>query len=128
MKFTAVKTDMPLDEVNAKMEAHAKEHTFGVLHSYLFQEILESKGFPIQRDVRVYEVCNPKGAQAMLTNVPQLSALLPCRISVYEEDGQTVISTIDLEELIGSLDVSDELCQSAKAIYQNLLNILNSFE
>jgi Uncharacterized conserved protein len=48
--------------------------------------------------VKVIELCNPKYSSQILLNsdVRMYSALMPCRISVYEkEDGKTYLSTID---------------------------------
>lgn len=120
-------TKTSLQTVKEQMQSHAKEHTFGVLHSYNFQQILESKGFPIEKEVSVYEICNPKGAQAVLSKAPQMAAYLPCRVSVYEENGETVLGTIDFRDLIDTLEVEAQLKEHLHEIFKNIIALLESF-
>ena len=120
-------TKTSLETVKENIVAHAKEHTFGVLHSYNFQQILETKGFPIEKEVSVYEICNPKGAQAILNNAPQMASYLPCRISVYEENGETVLGTVDFRELIDTLEIEAELKEHLHEIFKNIIALLESF-
>jgi len=120
-------SDKSLQEVKENLTAHAKEHTFGVLHQYEFQKILQAKGFPIDKDITVYELCNPKGAQEVLTQLSEISVFLPCRISVYEENGKTVLATINLETLVDTLNLNDEIKQHLHAIYKDFIALLNSF-
>jgi len=120
-------TQTPLSEVKAAMQATAKENAFGVLHQYAFKEILEGKGFPIENDITLYEVCNPKGAQALLSQSQEASVFLPCRVSIYEENGQTVLGTIKLENFIDSLNATEELKASLQTLYKDIIKLLNSF-
>jgi len=120
-------TDLSLSEVNAQLEVSAKSHAFGVLHHYEFKKILESKGFPIEKDITLYEICNPKGAQALLTESPEASVFLPCRISVYEENAKRVLATINLEDFIEYIDASNELKEHLRSLYQDVIKLLNSF-
>ena len=62
---------------------------------------MNSKGVPFEREVRVFEVCNPQQAQMILSGNMAVSAALPCRISVYPEDGRTVVATIEPAALLG---------------------------
>jgi len=85
-----IKTNTPLQIVKDSLPSNSKEFGFGVLGSYEFKKILETKGFPIERDITVFELCNPKGAQEVLSTMADVSVYLPCRLSVYEEEGQTI--------------------------------------
>jgi len=120
-----VTTDTPIANIKATIQASAKEHKFGVLHQYAFQEILEAKGFPIQKDITLYEICNPKGAQALLEQSPQASVFLPCRISVYEENEKTVLATINLEDFITYIDATDEVKEHIHMLYQDIIKLIN---
>ena len=118
------KTNTPLQTVKDSLEASAKEFGFGVLGSYEFKKILETKGFPIEKDITVFELCNPKGAQKVLSTIAEVSVYLPCRLSVYEEDGQTCISTIDVGHMIDSFDVNDTFKEHMHTIFANLQKIM----
>ena len=119
-----ITTKTPLQTVKDELSLNAKEYGFGVLGSYDFKKILESKGFPIENDVTVFEVCNPKGGQDTLINFPEISAFLPCRVSVYEDGENTALSTIDLSVILGG--ASDELRERLQSVYDNLLKLMRS--
>mgnify|MGYP002630898642 CR=1 FL=1 len=119
-----ITTKTPLQTVKDELSLNAKEYGFGVLGSYDFKKILESKGFPIENDVTVFEVCNPKGGQDALINFPEISAFLPCRVSVYEDGENTALSTIDLSVILGG--ASDELRERLQSVYDNLLKLMRS--
>ncbi len=87
-------TATPLETVCQRLPEIAQQHKFGVLGTHNLREKMESKGVPFARECRVIEVCNPKQAQQVLTQSIAISTALPCRISVYEEDGRTILATI----------------------------------
>jgi len=121
-----VTTSTPLEDVKIALEATAKEFSFGILGSYKFKNILEGKGFPIEKDITVYELCNPKGAQAVLSDIAAFSIFLPCKISVYEENGQSIITTITIEAMVEAVNPTAKTQEHMQEIYSNLLNLMKS--
>ena len=87
-------TTLPLETVCARLPEVATSHKFGVLATHNLREKMESKGVPFKRECRVIEVCNPQQAQEVLNQAIEISTALPCRISVYEEGGRTLLATI----------------------------------
>lgn len=87
-------TALPLETVCQRLPEISASHKFGVLGVHNLREKMESKGVPFSRECRVFEVCNPKHAQTVLSQSIEISTALPCRISVYEENGRTVLATI----------------------------------
>ncbi len=85
---------LPLETVCQRLTEVATSHKFGVLGTHNLREKMESKGVPFARECRVIEVCNPKQAQVVLSQAIEISTALPCRISVYEEGGRTILATI----------------------------------
>jgi len=123
-----VHTNQDLSTVKKELEAKAKEVGFGVLHSYAFKEILESKGFPIDKDITVFEICNPMAAQEALTRLSDISVYLPCRLSVYEEDGKAVLSTISLEDMLRTVEVDEAFKEQMTGIFKTLKGIMHSWD
>lgn len=66
-----------VDDVFSGIEAAAKAEGFGVLHHYDFKKILDGKGFPIGKECRVLEVCNPRQASEVLAVEMGLNMALP---------------------------------------------------
>ena len=87
-------TTLPFETVCQRLPEIATSHKFGVLANHNLREKMESKGVPFGRECRVLEVCNPKQAQVVLNQAIAVSTALPCRISIYEEGGRTILATI----------------------------------
>jgi uncharacterized protein (DUF302 family) len=73
-------------------------------------------------ECRIFEVCNPSQAKKVLDTNLEISTALPCRISVYEEDGVTKLATIkptamlDLYATPGLKEVAREVEVTLEAI------------
>lgn len=98
------------------LRAAVAKHGFGVLHAYDLQETLNVKGFPLPHACHILEVCNPQQASKVLTEDIGMNIALPCRISVYEEDGQTKIATALPTKLLSTLTASPALVAVAEDI------------
>jgi len=122
------KANAAIDTVKTELEAKAKEVGFGFLKSYEFQNILESKGFPIEKDITVFELCNPPGAQQALSELAAISVYLPCRISVYENDGVTTLSTIGFDDILSSVDVDERFKSFMTILFENLKKVMHSWD
>jgi len=90
-----------LEAVCQKLPEIAQRHKFGVLGTHDLKEKMASKGVTFDRECRVFEVCNPQQAKEVLSRAMEISTALPCRISVYQEGGRTVVATIKPTKLLG---------------------------
>ena len=122
-----VKSGIEKKAIESQLVEKAKEVGFGVLGSYDFKTILEGKGFPIEREITVYELCNPAGAQAALSILPEISVYLPCRLSVYEEGGETILATIGFESILASVEVDPALQEHFETLFAKLKSLMNAW-
>ena len=120
-------TTYPLDTVKAQLAEKAKALGFGVLGSYEFKKILKSKGFDITKDITVYELCNPAAAHDALNELPEISVYLPCRISLYNEDGVTVLATIAIEDMIKATQMEGAFKEHMEEIFNKIRALMNSW-
>jgi uncharacterized protein (DUF302 family) len=97
-----------------------------LLQTYVYHEIVESKGFPIKRKVFVYEICQAKTASKMLTDFPHFSIFMPCKLAVYEDNGKTIISTMNMEIMLKAVDTNQELYKEATTLFNTLKSLMNS--
>jgi len=121
-------TSQSIEIVKQELEAKAKEIGFGLLKSYEFKNILEEKGFPIEKDITVFELCNPSGAQQALSEIAAISVYLPCRLSVYEDNGVTNISTIGFEDILNAVDVDERFKSFMTILFDNLKRVMHSWD
>jgi uncharacterized protein (DUF302 family) len=98
------------------LRAAVAKHGFGVLHAYDLKETLNSKGFPLPHACHILEVCNPEQASKVLTEDIGMNIALPCRISVYEENGQTKIATALPTKLLAALSAGPALAAVAEDV------------
>lgn len=103
-----VETGNPARKTVERVRAACAAEGFGVLGEIDLRAKLHEKGHPIGRDCVVLEVCRPDVAQQVLERAPEVSSLLPCRISVYEvEPGRTLVSTARPRDLLTAAGVAD---------------------
>lgn len=123
-----IKTTCAIAIIKAEMAMKAKEYGFGILKEYSFKELLQEKGFPIENDITVFELCNPSGAQAALSSNPEVSVFLPCRISLYKKDGETILSIIGMEDILNNFDIDDALKNRMAELFSKLKALIDSWK
>jgi len=120
MMIYKIFTSKNIEKIADNVEKVCNENKFALLHHYVYHEVVKSKGFPIDRKVYIYEVCVAKVAALVLTEEPSFAAFMPCRIAVYEEGNQVVISTQNMEILLNTLDKESEMFLSTSELFKNL--------
>lgn len=113
-------------QIAEKVPAACELSKFALLHTYIYHEIVESKGFPIKRKVFIYEICQAKTAAAMLTDFPHFSIFMPCKLAIYEENGSTVISTMNMEIMLRAVSSNQKLYEEATSLFNALKELMNS--
>ena len=108
------------------LQAAVKEHGYGVLHIYDLKETLAGKGFDLPNACHILEVCNPKQAAAVLTADMGMNIALPCRISVYQDRGKTLIGMVRPTVLLASLSQSENLKAIAEQVEKDTIAIIEA--
>ena len=88
-----VTTEKSFDEAVKAVEQETKNAGFRVLHIHDVTATLVEKGFEFE-PFKIIEVCNAKSAYTVLQADIKIGLCLPCKINVYQKDGQTFISGI----------------------------------
>jgi len=109
----------------ADLEQAVKRHGFGVLHVYDLKQTLEQKGAPIENECRIFEVCNPHKARSVLNEDMSLNMALPCRISVFEQDGATKIGMLSPKAMLAMLSDSAELAALADEVEEAIEQMID---
>ncbi len=111
-------TQKDFKQASKDLEEAVIKHKFGVLHVHDLGNTLRSKGIDFKEDCHVLEVCSPAQAQKVLSIDMQLNMALPCRISVWTEDGETKIGMIKPEKMLADLSSDSRLTAVAKEVEQ----------
>jgi uncharacterized protein (DUF302 family) len=87
-------TDKAVTEAAAALQAAVQANHFGVMQVHNLKETMTKKGVEFPRECLIYEVCQPQQAKKVLDENMSISTALPCRISIYEESGKTILATL----------------------------------
>ena len=124
MKYIVV-TDKTLEQVCKDLEEAVVRNKFGVLHVHDLKTTMEKKGVNFSHECRIFEVCNPHKASAVLNQDMSLNMALPCRISVWEENDQVKIGTLNPTELLPVLSGAEELKPIAQEVEETIKKIID---
>jgi uncharacterized protein (DUF302 family) len=123
-----VTTAANIDTIKQEFEAKAKNIGFEIFNIGDFKRILTDKGFPIKKEITVFELCNPSGAQQELDYLPEISVYLPCKISLYQKNGVTTLSTIGIEEIVAKSDIDERFKAYMAILFDNLKQLMHSWD
>ena len=101
--YYIVDSEKSFEQAASDLDEAVKRHGFGVLHVHDLGATLRSKGIDFARECRVFEVCSPPQAARVMGADMRLNMALPCRISVYTEDGKTRLGMIRPVEMLTPL-------------------------
>lgn len=124
MKYI-VTTNKSVEQAVEDLQAAVKDNNFGVLHIHNIKETLNKKGVDFTRECRILEVCNPQKAKEVLDNDMNMNIALPCRISVYQDNGDTKIGMIKPKALLAMLSDSEELAAIAAEVEEITIRIID---
>ena len=121
MTYTKHSSRSP-EEIEQRLREAAQRHKFGVLHVHDLKKTLELKGIELGAECRVFDVCNPQAATTVLRHEMKMSAVLPCRISVFTDNSGCTIATVNPSDLMratglsGAEDLAAEIDLDIRAI------------
>ena len=87
-------TDKTVSETATALEAAVHANHFGVMQIHNLKETMTKKGAAFAHECLIFEVCQPQQAKKVLDENMSVCTALPCRISIYEEDGETILATL----------------------------------
>ena len=105
------------------LHAAAAANHFGVMHVHNLKETMAKKGVEFAHECLIFEVCQPQQAKRVLDENMSVSTALPCRISIYDEGGKTVLATLKPTALLAMFNVP-QLEQVAREVETTILKIL----
>jgi uncharacterized protein (DUF302 family) len=99
-----VTTEKTIEAAAAALEAAVLANQFGVMHVHNLKETMQKKAIEFSQECLIFEVCNPLQAKKVLEANMSVSTALPCRISIYLEDGKTTLATLKPSTLLAMFD------------------------
>jgi uncharacterized protein (DUF302 family) len=123
--YYIVESSKAFEQAAADLETAVKRNEFGVLHIHDLGNTLRSKGVAFTEQCKIFEVCNPVQASKVLSSDMRLNMALPCRISVYTEQGNTKIGMIRPIPMLAALSQDTALILVAQEVEAKIKKMLD---
>ena len=117
-------TDKSVTEAAAALQAAVQANHFGVMQVHNLKETMGKKGVEFARECLIFEVCQPQQAKKVLDQNMSVSTALPCRISIYEEGGKTILATLKPTTLLAMFN-TPQLEGVAQEVEDTIVKIMN---
>ena len=113
-----------VSEAATALQAAVHANHFGVMQLHNLTETMAKKGVEFAHECLIFEVCQPQQAKKVLDQNMSVSTALPCRISIYEEGGKTILATLKPTQLLSMFNVP-QLEQVAQEVEATIIKIMN---
>lgn len=116
-------TDRTVSETAAALQTAVQANLFGVMQVHNLKETMAKKGVEFARECLIFEVCQPQQAKKVLDENMSVSTALPCRISIYEEGGKTILATLKPTTLLAMFN-TPQLKGVAQEVEATIIKIM----
>lgn len=122
MNYT-LKTNKSFEQAIEELQSKVAENGFRVLHVHNVKETLKEKGFEIE-NYSIVEVCNAKFANEVLGKNKEYGVLMPCKINIYSDLGETFLSmpkpTVMAQKF--QLEGIDDIARSVEVVLTKIMD------
>ena len=118
-------THKTVNEAATALQAAVEANHFGVMHVHNLKETMAKKGVAFARECLIFEVCQPQQAKKVLEENMSVSTALPCRISIYEEAGKTILATLKPTTLLALFN-TPQLAGVAQEVEDTMVKIMKT--
>lgn len=119
-----MQTEKTVSEAAAALQAAVAANHFGVMQVHNLKETMAKKGVEFTPECLIFEVCQPQQAKKVLDQNMGISTALPCRISIFEQDGRTVLATLKPTTLLAMFN-TPQLAGVAREVEDSIVKIMN---
>ena len=117
-------TEKTVSEAAAALQTAVVANHFGVMQIHNLKETMKKKGVEFARECLIFEVCQPQQAKKVLDENMSVSTALPCRISIYEEGGKTILAALKPTTLL-ALFHTPKLKNVAQEVEDTIVKIMS---
>lgn len=120
------RSEKAFDAACQDFESNVAGNKFGVLHIHDVKDTLSKKGISLDKNCKIYEICNPVRAKHLLDMDFKLIMGLPCRVAIWESEGGVEIGMTDAQSVLGMIDSNPEVISYATEVNDIIVAIVNA--
>ena len=98
---------------------------FVILHVHDVSETLRRREIGLDDECQIFDICNYRQVEKLLAIDMRLSLTLPWRISVFTENGATMIAVIRPEGQLAMFSNNAEVSRIAREIEEKMIQIID---
>ena len=110
-------------EAATALQSAVEANHFGVMQVHNLKETIAKKGVEFAHECLIFEVCQPQQAKKVLDENMSVSTALPCRISIYEEGGKTILASLKPTTLLAMFN-TPQLKGVAQEVENTIVKIM----
>jgi uncharacterized protein (DUF302 family) len=123
--YYIVESNKSFKQAVIALESSVANNGFGLMHIHDLGATLRKKGVAFNEECQVFEVCNPIQAAKVLSTDMRLNMALPCRISIYTEQGHTKIGFIKPQTMLSSPSQDPALVEIGKEVEAKMIKMVD---
>ena len=117
-------TEKTVNEAASALQTGVQANHFGVMQVHNLKETTAKKGVEFGHECLIFEVCQPQQAKKVLDQNMSVSTALPCRISIYEEGGKTILASLKPTALLAMFNMP-QLKGVTQEVEDTIVRIMN---
>ena len=114
-------------QIEERIEEDGKKIGLVLKKHFPFSKNLPENGFDIKEHASVFELCKMSMAAKLLNTQPELNVLMPCRISIYDKNGETFVSTPDMSIQLEMFDCDEDLKKEILELYEDIMTMIKIY-
>lgn len=123
--FYIVESSKSFYEANFDLAPTIQRLGFVILATHDLGEMLQRREIDLDDECQVFEICNYRYLEKLLSIDMRLSLSLPWRITVFTEDGATKIGVARPDAMPALIGANDELARLMAEIEEKLTMIVD---
>jgi len=116
-------TKKSVKEAATALQSAVEANHFGVMQVHNLKETMAKKGVEFTHECLIFAVCQPQQAKKVLDENMSVSTAMPCRISIYEEGGKTILASLKPTTLLAMFN-TPQLKGVAQEVEDTIVEIM----
>ena len=122
--FFIIESKKSFEEASKSLENAIQQVGFGILSTHDLDKQFAKKGIKCSDQCRVFEICDVKPATDVLAIDIKLNMALPCRISLYTENGEVKLGMIKPAAMLMAMSSDAVLKEIAIKVESRMMEII----